>query len=607
MTPLLSGGQQFVEDFFFGEMVKEGLLKDMVKYVKGGEKAESKCDSCNEESISVAAYCQQCGGLICEYCLQAHGKMKAFKHHNSTLLSELACGNVTINTVSKSPTCPNHPLMEITYYCSDCKMSVCQTGNHMNHMKHDVEFMGDLRLGILEKFNDVKKVTDHWEKKYQEHFHEAKSLPAALDRELRNAIGKVHEMAARKLEDDSGDDITATYSEGVRMEEKSLILEITDQKKVLISRIARVKAYIQRTLQQISEAKRFADFLSDRTSHWSTFTVVPQIHELFTTLNEEIIGGTPGLKNYGKMNFDFEEMKDKSTISFAKIIPFKFWGLKQGWNIKKISSKAWILTGLETLTCGQLLITGNRGTDSLIGRFDTVRGNFDFNTNLCVSRINCATIAARPNVGNEPHRTEELTAIGTGKKVLITSCTGNEIKEEYECWSETMKVSCISTNPKTQDVVVGNDCNSQLRIFDHNYRLQKIVSPRQTSLPACSITVNGDRILVSDNDGARAINLEGECSCRYLPTNESKDFINRAKVIRTGSHGNVFVLWERESEGGAVRKYFVKYREDGTILSEREVRENTSFLAVLPSNETDMVAVGSSRGWLGIYVYDFLK
>lgn len=101
--------------------------------------------------------------------------------------------------------------------------------------------------------------------------------------------------------------------------------------------------------------------------------------------------------------------------------------------------------------------------------------------------------------------------------------------------------------------------------------------------------------------------MEGECCCRYLPTNESRGFINRAKVVRVGSHGNVFVLWERESEGGYVSKYFVVYRGDGTILSEREVRENMNFLAVLPGNESDMVALSSSRGWLGIYMYDFLK
>ena len=99
---------------------KEGLAEKKVTT------KELNCDSCDGHD-TVKKFCKTCLEYLCDECSQSHRRMKRFRGHELTAITEIDPDqqNVSSPSSSKSHHCSVHQSEAIQLYCKSCDKLVC--------------------------------------------------------------------------------------------------------------------------------------------------------------------------------------------------------------------------------------------------------------------------------------------------------------------------------------------------------------------------------------------------------------------------------------------------------------------------------------------------
>jgi len=124
-----------------------------------GRKAEEQnqrelplCVSC-AKNVMLVAFCSQCGGIVCEDCVNAHKTLKALQRdHQVTMLSEFNQEHLN-SYINNQAFCKEkfHEKNKLEYYCKTCLKSICQKCAATIHSTHE-------KVGVEEAAEDAKKV-----------------------------------------------------------------------------------------------------------------------------------------------------------------------------------------------------------------------------------------------------------------------------------------------------------------------------------------------------------------------------------------------------------------------------------------------------------------
>ena len=121
-------------------------------------KVRVQCEQCSplegaDFKEDAVAFCRQCTEFICERCIEAHKRMKAFSSHRVSTLEELRAGSVKELPPDKPPappTCSAHD-EQMRLYCYDCQCLICQDCIVIDHNGHKYEFVKKMSPEVKEK------------------------------------------------------------------------------------------------------------------------------------------------------------------------------------------------------------------------------------------------------------------------------------------------------------------------------------------------------------------------------------------------------------------------------------------------------------------------
>lgn len=121
---------------------------------------EAPCKSCEDPDtadVEPAAYCPECGGGICEDCVQQHHRMKKLKDHDMVDWDEF-CQD-TFKPKRSHRHCGTHPGMEVQLFCERCNQFVCSVCLQERHRTHidSAKRLEEVRKDKTEKVSQLKE------------------------------------------------------------------------------------------------------------------------------------------------------------------------------------------------------------------------------------------------------------------------------------------------------------------------------------------------------------------------------------------------------------------------------------------------------------------
>ena len=97
------------------------------------EEKAGPCKNCEEEGEETVAYCSECGGGICDECVQLHKRrMKAFREHEYVLWEDLS--EVSFDQ-RRGRNCEIHDF-GVQLFCEECNSFICSMCLRERHMTH---------------------------------------------------------------------------------------------------------------------------------------------------------------------------------------------------------------------------------------------------------------------------------------------------------------------------------------------------------------------------------------------------------------------------------------------------------------------------------------
>ena len=106
------------------------------------------------------SYCSDCAGALCQFCLQAHRRIKMYQAH---AIIPLGKANVSLTTFVKHDTrltCNSHPQEDLNIYCKSCCTLVCCECLVAHHQKHELATVNDeIRQEVQEEVFQLLKTS----------------------------------------------------------------------------------------------------------------------------------------------------------------------------------------------------------------------------------------------------------------------------------------------------------------------------------------------------------------------------------------------------------------------------------------------------------------
>ncbi|KAK4887817.1 hypothetical protein RN001_004088 [Aquatica leii] len=116
------------------------------------------CTSCTAKEIAISRCCT-CHNLLCSHCDSAHRFMRCFEHHKVISLDDMRKDGKKI-TVHKPLVCDTHVTESLLYYCSTCRVPVCNEcikGDHEPSSGHKCEGMLDSEMRVRQEVEKMLK------------------------------------------------------------------------------------------------------------------------------------------------------------------------------------------------------------------------------------------------------------------------------------------------------------------------------------------------------------------------------------------------------------------------------------------------------------------
>ena len=119
-------------------------------------KDRSTCEQCDDGNPAIS-YCTDCLAYLCDFCQQAHKRLKIYRAHNITPVDQLSPEKVaSLKNVELK--CDTHPKESLNIYCKSCHLLVCSQCLIAHHLDHDLAGAGsDTRELVQKEIIDLLK------------------------------------------------------------------------------------------------------------------------------------------------------------------------------------------------------------------------------------------------------------------------------------------------------------------------------------------------------------------------------------------------------------------------------------------------------------------
>lgn len=306
------------------------------------EEKKSTCETC-EEALDAETYCLECKQNFCSKCGNIHLKMKLSKEHH--LVNSLTMAEIDGRRMKSYTFCDDHR-QEITLYCTDCSVPLCnncQTGDHEDHnlqdiveyaketkqdLQNSIELLNNYLPSLRTRLSDV-----HY---YENEFSSSKQYLAG--------VVKARAVALHKEIDDLSQVFLDEIDKEVQVEE--------DRVKIFKSRVSEAVKF---ATQQITAANHYISFGSNPDVAAGRDTLRRHLHAAFKLLPVGFIPKvdvvfTPlsGNETVSKQMFGQISKKGKLQMNLKQESSYKVPGQHLIRGIAPISGgKAWVACGFD--------------------------------------------------------------------------------------------------------------------------------------------------------------------------------------------------------------------------------------------------------------------
>ena len=216
------------------------LVEIFGKRKEGGNSSalkEMKCSSC-EDGLPAITWCVECENSLCEYCNDAHQRVKALKPHRTVAVEQFVNNpKLVLSTPEKPEACKSHSKQALDLYCKTCSSLICRDCTLKDHPRetHDFDFVDDV---VDEEREKIKQATA--------------PLKQLLER-VRNGIKRIEES---ETEIDIESEANRRKIQGVYGEVYKLLKQ---QEEEALEKVNTIKASLKKTLAMQKENAKFME------------------------------------------------------------------------------------------------------------------------------------------------------------------------------------------------------------------------------------------------------------------------------------------------------------------------------------------------------------
>ena len=117
-----------------------------------GAKATLICGECESGAGPVESYCSDCQNYLCQDCIHAHKRFKAYRGHKVIPIQELDAATLQSSQIQY---CAIHKNEAVKLYCETCMKLICRDCTLVDHRQHSYKFAHDARKEIDEKLSSL--------------------------------------------------------------------------------------------------------------------------------------------------------------------------------------------------------------------------------------------------------------------------------------------------------------------------------------------------------------------------------------------------------------------------------------------------------------------
>ena len=208
---------------------------------KREEGTKRPCKSCEDEDTADAtptAYCRECGGGICEECVQQHKKMKVFKKHKCVSWKDFSAE--TLRPSNAQRVCAVHDL-DIQLFCEKCDHFICSLCLKERHKEH-LESAKSLEEVSQKRLAEVRVVQGEAEKRLNACTRLLKDL-----REMESGLADYPDSLVRSISDTFDE-----YMRKLRVWHDQKISEACEIYSMMVKGITSQKEDMENTLAKLS-------------------------------------------------------------------------------------------------------------------------------------------------------------------------------------------------------------------------------------------------------------------------------------------------------------------------------------------------------------------
>ena len=254
------------------------------------------CGNCDKKSEQ-SSYCFDCGKFWCGECLNGHNILRENKEHRVTALTDFQPQD--FEDVLKRPTIckKEHHEKVLEYYCNTCEEAACQVCLNVGHGGHEIKPLkavtGDEKAKILAEVERVKTLIEQFTEDI--------------------AIAEVDWLQAKQNVEAVKRDVNSFAEEMIRVireEQRRLITEADNIKKVEQNRLTANKEKIRNQVKKIESAMKQAENLLRRGA---SAEIVHSRKEIEVNL-QELVAEKPEIqvKGYKKVVFKENPLPNKN-------------------------------------------------------------------------------------------------------------------------------------------------------------------------------------------------------------------------------------------------------------------------------------------------------
>ena len=187
-----NGPEGFLTDFTVTHDLESLQLKS--------RQESSTCEQCDSIEQAVA-YCSDCPAFLCDFCSQAHKRMKSYRNHK---IVSLDSGPLKSIPKSQAPYCSKHPDEGLKLLCKTCQCLVCCSCIVATHQGHkmgliDSETRKEMETRLKSMVDEVQQKLNQLEENL-EYIEEVEKQAMNRPIELKSAINSTFDSLVATLE-----------------------------------------------------------------------------------------------------------------------------------------------------------------------------------------------------------------------------------------------------------------------------------------------------------------------------------------------------------------------------------------------------------------------